>query len=218
MITTPELIDLLASNAAPVRRLRPPLVRTASWLLVAALLYALLAVGQGLRQDWELQSARPIFVIGIAASLATGVLAAVASFLIGLPDRSQRWALLPLPSLLVWVSTVSYGCVTNWVSIGPDGMRLGETARCFATLLLVSVPLSLAMYVMLRYAARFRPTAVSMTGSIAVAAMTASALSLFHPIDATVLVLTWNLGIAALIVGIGSVLARTFGTPKVIMS
>jgi hypothetical protein len=218
MITTPELIDLLASNAPPVRRLRPPLVRTALWLLLAGLLYALLALGHGLRPDWELQSGRPIFLIGIAASLATGVLAALAAFLISLPDRSPRWAFLPIPTLLVWISTVTYGCLTNWVSLRPDGMQLGETARCFATLLLVSVPLSLAMYVMLRHAARFRPTAVTLVGSVAVAALTASALSLFHPIDATVLVLIWNLGIAAMIVGAGGVLARSLRSRRMSVS
>ena len=210
VITTPELIDLLAQNATPVRRLRPPLARAALWLLLAAFLFALLAVAHGLRPDWEQQAARPTFVIRIVASLATGVLAAIAAFLISLPDRSRRWALLPIPAVLVWVSTIGYGCLTNWVTIGLDGMQLGETARCFATMTLVSLPLSLAMYVMLRHAARLRPTAVTLTGSLAVAALTATALSLFHPLDATVLVLASNFGVAALIVSIGGMLARRF--------
>jgi len=74
---------------------------------------------------------------------------------------------------------------------------LGETVRCFATLLITSVPLSLALLVMLRYAAFLRPTAVSVTGGLAVAAMTSFALSLVHDLDATVMVLVWNLGSAA---------------------
>ena len=160
--------------------------------------------------DWEQQAARPTFVIGIVASLATGMLAAIAAFLISLPDRSRRWALLPVPALLIWLSTIGYGCLTNWVRIGPDGMQLGETARCFATMMLVSLQLSLAMYAMLRHAARLRPTAVTLIGSVAVAALTATALSLFHPLDATVLVLASNFGVAALIVSIGGMLARRF--------
>lgn len=214
VITTPELIDLLAQHATPVRRLRPPLARAALWLLVAGLLFALLAIAHGLRPDWQQQAARPIFAIGIAASLATGVLAAVSAFLISLPDRSRRWALLPVPTLLVWLSTVGYGCLTDWVSIGPDGMHLDETARCFATMMLVSLPLSLAMYVMLRHAARLRPTAVTLIGSVAVAALTAAALSLFHPLDATVLVLASNFGVAVLILSIGGMLARRFDSRR----
>ncbi len=213
MITTPELIALLAANATPVRRLRPPLVRTGLWLLLAAGVFVLLALSHGVRPDLVQRAEQPVFVIGIVASLVTGVLAAIASFMISLPDRSQAWILLPVPTLVVWVSTVSYGCLTNWVSVGPDGMRLGEAARCFATVLLTSLPLSLALYIMLRHAALIRPTAVTLTGSLAVAAMTATALSLFHDLDATVMVLMWNLGIAVMIVAVGGVLgarARAF--------
>ena len=212
MITTPNLINLLATSAKPVRRLRPPLVRATLWLLLAALVFALLAVSQGLRGDFAQRVAQPVFVIGILASLATGILAAVASFAISLPDRSRAWGWLPLPALLVWISTVSYGCLTNWVSIGPDGMHVDEAARCFATLMLTSMPLSIGLFVMLRHAAWLRPTAVSVTGGLAVAAMSATALSLFHDLDATVMVLVWNFGVAAVIFGMSWLLgARVRG-------
>ena len=208
MITTPDLIELLVASAAPVRRLRPPLARAAGWLLFAALILALLAVSHGVRPDLELRLEQPVFVIGIAASLATGVLAAFASFIVSVPDRSRRWLLLPAPTLLVWLTTVGYGCLTAWVSIGPGGISLGETAQCFATLVLVGAPLSLAMLVMLRYAALLAPTPVAITGSLAVAAMTSTALSLFHPLDATVMILIWNLGSAALLVALGGLYGR----------
>lgn len=213
MITTPQLIALLATSARPVRRLPPPLLRAAFWLLLAALVFALLAAGHGVRQDFAQRIAQPIFVVGFTASLVTGVLAGIAAFFVSLPDRSRVWGLLPVPALLVWVSTVSYGCLTNWVSWAPDGLHIGETARCFATLMQTSLPLSLALYVMLRHAALLRPTAVTIAGSLAVAALTATALSLFHEFDATVMVLMWNLGVAMMIVGIGSALglrARAF--------
>lgn len=208
MITTPDLIESLVANAAPVRRLRPPVARAVGWLLFAALILALLAVSHGVRPDLELRLQQPVFVIGIAASLATGVLAAVASFIVSVPDRSRRWLLLPVPALLVWLATVGYGCLTAWVSIGPDGISLGETARCFATLVLVGAPLSLALLVMLRFAALLAPTSVAIAGNLAVAAMTSTALSLFHPLDATAMILIWNLGTAALLVVLGGLYGR----------
>src|SRR5438034_1102492 len=205
MITTPDLIEALATNVTPVRRLRPPLARAAFWLSVAAAILVLLGVSNGARPDLPQRLQEPIFVAGIAASLLTGVLAAIAAFLVSLPDRSRGWLLLPLPSLVVWVSTISYGCLTNWVDVSAaGGLRMGEAARCFATLVLVSVPLSLLMFVMLRHAAPLRPTPVVLTGSLAIAAMTASALSLFHAFDATVMILMWNLGSAVLLVGLGA--------------
>lgn len=208
MITTPDLINALAASATPVRRLRPPLARAACWLLLAAFILVLVAISHGIRPDLAQRLQQPPFVTGMLASLLTGILAAIASFLVSLPDRSRLWLLLPAPALVVWISIIGYGCLTNWVSFGPEGVRPGETARCFATLVLTGLPLSLAMLVMLRYAAPLRPTAVTLTGSLAVAAITATALSLFHDLDASVMILTWNLGTAALIVGLGGVLGR----------
>lgn len=206
MITTPDLISLLAANAIPVRRLRSPVVRAVIWLLFAGFILGLLAVGHGVRSDLAERLQQTVFVVSIAASLLTGILAAIASFMASLPDRSRAWPLLPIPALGVWVSTIGYGCLTNWVSIGPNGMLLGETARCFATLVLTSLPLSLALLMMLRHAAPLRPTAAIVTGSLAVAAITVTALSLFHNLDATVMILAWNLGSAVLIVGLGRML------------
>jgi hypothetical protein len=54
------------------------------------------------------------------------------------------------------VSTIGYGCLTDWVSIGPEGVRFGEELRCFSILVLTSVPLTIALAVMLRYAAMLR--------------------------------------------------------------
>ncbi|RXG90406.1 NrsF family protein [Bradyrhizobium zhanjiangense] len=208
MIKTPDLIASLAANATPVRRLRPPVMRAACWLLLAAVVLTLLAVNQGIRPDLVQRLQEPAFVVSMAAAALTGVLAAIAAFLVSLPDRSRLWLLLPIPALILWLSNVGYQCLTQWVAIGPDGMSVGEAARCFATLVLTSLPLSLAMLVMLRYAAPLRPTAATFMGSLAVAAITATALSLFHVIDATVMILMWNFGTAILFVGLAGVFGR----------
>lgn len=209
MITTPDLIESLVAAAKPVRRLRPPVLRAWLWLLFAVLMFALVAVAHGVRPDLVLRLQQPAFVIGLAASLATGILGAMASFFASVPDRSRRWLLLPIPPVALWISTIGYGCLTDWVSIRPGEITLGETARCFATLMLVGTPLSLAMLGMLRYAALIAPTPVAIAGSLAVAAMTASALSIFHPLDATAMILMWNFGVAALLVVLGGLYGRT---------
>ena len=205
MTTTPQLIESLVASAEPVRRLHPPVVRAALWLLFAAAVVGLLAVSHGLRPDLDIRLQRPMFVTGIAASILTGILAAVASFIVSLPGRSRLWLLLPVPALMLWVSTISYECLTNWVGLQPGGIDLEKAADCVATLVLTSVPLWLALLVMLRYAALLNPATVAMIGSLAVAAVAATALSLLHDLDATVMILTWNLGTAALLVGLGSV-------------
>jgi hypothetical protein len=208
MTRTPELIDTLVDCATPVRRLRPPLLRATLWLLFGALVLLLIAAGHGVRPDLVERLHQPVFVVGMLGALATGVLAAIASFKVSLPDSSRSWLLLPAPALILWFSTIGYGCLTDWVSMGPNGIRMGEAVRCVATLLMTSVPLSIAILVMLRYAALLRPTEVCVAGGLAVAAITAFALSLFHDLDATVMILVWNLGVAALIAGLASLLGR----------
>lgn len=208
MITTPDLIASLAANMKPVRRLRSPVTRAACWLLLAAVILALLAASQGLRPDLAQRLRDPTFTVGMAGAILTGALAAIAAFMVSLPDRSRLWLLLPTPAVAIWLSTIGYQCLTQWISIGPEGVSLGETARCLATVVLTGLPLSLAMLVMLRYAAPLRPTAVTFVGSLAVAAITAAALSLFHDADATAMLLMWNVGIALAFVGLGSLFGR----------
>ena len=212
MTKTPDLIDALVGTATPVRRLRPPIVRAGLWLAFAASVLGLIAIAHGVRPDFSDCMRQPLFVLGMLGALATGILAAVASFRLSLPDSSRLWIVLPLPALALWVATIGYGCLTDWVSIGPDGIRLGEAIRCFATLLMTSVPLSIAMLVMLRYTALLRPIEVSVLGGLAIAAVTAFALSLFHDLDATVMILIWNLGAAALIATLGSLFGRSMLT------
>ena len=203
MINTNDLIEALVADARAVRRLRPPALRAAKWLLLPALIFGLLIVGHGIRADFAFRLHQPDFVLGLAASLATGVLAAIASFMLDLPDRPRSWALLPVPTLILWVVSIGHGCLTQWVEIGHDGMHLGETARCFATVLMTSLPLALAMFAMLRNGAPSQAGTATLTGSLAVAAMSASAMSLFHSLDASAMVLLWNLGTALVIVALG---------------
>jgi hypothetical protein len=211
---TQKLIDELVAGATPVRRLRPPLVRALSWLALAGAILALLSIGHGVRSDLVEHLREPIFLVSIAAALATGVLAAIAAFMVSLPDRSQSWLLLPLPTLLVWVSTIGYGCLTGRMAVGPD-VQLHETVQCFATLVLGSVPLAIALAVMLRHAALLRPVAATLAGALAVAAITSSALALVHDVDATAMILIWNFGVAAAITILGGTFgARLFRVPR----
>jgi len=200
---TPDLIDTLVADATPVRRLRPPTVRAAGWLLLSGFVVVMAAFHHGVRPDLALKLEQSVFVASVTAALLTGVLAAVAAFIASVPGRSQRWLLLPIPALVVWFATIGYGCLTDWVRIGPTGISLGETASCLATVMMVGLPLSLALLIMLRYVATLSTKPIVICASLAVAAITAVALSLLHPLDATVMILLWNIGVTLLFLGAG---------------
>ncbi|QWW71352.1 NrsF family protein [Rhizobium sp. WYJ-E13] len=205
---TAELIRSLADNVKPVKRLRPPLIRSAAWVLMALGLMLLLTAIHGPRPQFGERLKDVVFITGMLSSLVTGMLAAVATFFVSLPDRSRLWVVLPLPALVVWMSTIGYQCFAGWVDLPPSAVTVEAASGCLLTLVVTSVPLSLMMISMLRYAALLRPVGVTLLGSLAVSGVTCSALAMFHPLDATIMVLGWNLGTAALLAGIASLLSR----------
>lgn len=205
---TNALIRSLAADAPPVRRLRPPLIRAMGWLLMAAGIMGLMTISHGLRPQFAERMQDAVFALNMMASLATGILATVATFFVSLPDRSRAWLLLPAPALVVWLATIGYQCFNGWVPVPPGAITVEAASGCLATLVLTSLPLSLLMLVMLRYTAALRPRSIILMGSLAVSAITATALSMFHPLDATAMVLGWNLGTALLFLACAAVFSR----------
>jgi len=61
---------------------------------------------------------------------------------------------------------------------------------------------------MLRHVARLRPTALTITAGLGVAGIASAALSLFHELDATIMVLIWNVGMAGLVVLVDCIVGR----------
>ena len=212
MTATPDLIETLAAAVVPVRRLPPPGVRAVAWVALALALIGVLAVLHGVRPDLMDRLHQPAFVLGAGASLLTGSLAAFAALMTSLPDRSRFWVVLPLPMAAVWVSSIGYGCLTDWVRLGAEGIQFGEALNCFLTLLLSSVPLSALMFWMIGHAARLRPRVSILCGAGAVAALTATALSILHRFDASAMILIWNFGAAFLIVAVNATVGRRWLT------
>lgn len=207
-MNTADLIQSLAANVTPVKRLRPPYVRAGLWLLLAAIVIGLLTLGHGLRPQFAERMRDATYAIGVLGALVTGVLAAITAFQISLPGYSRRWLLLPIPPLIVWLANIGYQCFAGWVSLPPGAVTIEAASSCVVTIVLTSLPLALMMLVMLRYAALFQPVLVTLFGSLAVAAMTSMALAMFHPLDATVMVLGWNLGISVLFVAMATGFGR----------
>lgn len=200
MTTTPDLIESMVAAADPVKRLRSPLARAASWLLFAVAVIGALTILHGLRPDFAERIRQPLFCAGVAAAVLTGALATVAAFMASLPDRSRLWLTLPLPAAVLWVSSVSYGCMAHWVGANADSIHGGDAINCFGTLLMSSLPLSLVLFWMLRHVAKIRPRGPILIASLAVAALTATALALLHRFDASIMILLWNFGAAGLVV------------------
>lgn len=210
---TAALIEALAADARPVRRLAPPLLRAALWLGAATVVIGAFAVLHGLSDPhgfghMAAKFAERKFAFEWLTSLFTGLTAVVAAFHLALPDRSRRWVYLPLPALALWLSAIGYGCLTDWVRFGPDGFALGTSFACFMTILGTSLPVGLLMAAMLRHAEAAWPLETITVGALGVAALSATGLGLYHEIDATLMILIWHGGTVAAVTLAARLLGR----------
>lgn len=204
---TDDLVSAIVQDMSPVRRLRPPMLRAALWLVSASAMIALVVATSGPRVDLAERLSQSWEVPQLAAAGTTAVLAAIAACHLSLPDRSERWALLPLSGFAVWVASLGWGCVTDFVRFGPDGLALGTSWSCLGFIAAFSAPMGAAMLFMLRHAGRTRPLATGVAAITSVAMLASVGLSLTHYLHAAIMVLIWHVGSVLAVVAVSAVLS-----------
>lgn len=199
-MNTEDLIGRLAADLRPVHRLAPPLRRAAAWLGFAFAVIAVAVIWHGPRPDLAERLRDAQEVMQWLASAATGILATIAAFQLALPDRSPRWALLPVPAAVLWVGTLGLGCLADLLRIGPQALVPGVSWGCVGFILGLGIPLSGSLIWVLRYAAGIRPLPVAAMGGLAGAALSAAGLWLFHELDGAAEALVWHVGMTLVVV------------------
>jgi hypothetical protein len=179
------LIDRLAIELSPVRRLASPWRRAALWFGASLWMAGLF----GLFTDWPGFFARlmhtPDMGLAFAGALATSILAAMAAFMTSVPGRTAWWALLPLPPLAVWLGASSAGCLRLSPAPFTEAEPHMHSMLCIYFILLVAVPLATLLMLQLRRACPLRPGLTAALGGLASAGAAATLLALVHPFDAT---------------------------------
>lgn len=195
-----RLIERIAKHGVPVRPLGPPVLSALLWLLGIAFAVTVAATLVGTVSVFVDRLSDPEFLPAWVASGAAGVLATIAAFELSRPDRSWHWALLPWPAVAAWLSFTGYSCFRNWIVKGPDGFLLGESAMCFAFVLMLGGALGAALMFALRrsYPGHLRWFVATL--GIATASIAAAALPLFHSVDATYLDLAAHVSATALVI------------------
>ncbi|MGE0417236.1 MAG: NrsF family protein [Acetobacteraceae bacterium] len=208
MSGTDHLIERLVAEAAPVRRLQPPMMRAAGWIALAVAVGGIMLWSHGLRRDLPIRLRDTTFLIGLGAAMLTGILAVVAALTASLPDRSRHWLWLPLPAVVLWLSTITGGCLLGWVGMSGNAVPFAAVLQCLEVLAVTTLPLSAALFWLLRPLARVMPTGAAAMASLAVAAFAAATLNLIHPFNSSALILASNFGAAALVWAVDASLAR----------
>ena len=206
---TDALIQELANSAAPVRRLPGPCARMLLWLalsipVLAAVIW--LMMPSDIKPIATLADRR--FLLEEAVLLVTALTAALAAFASVVPGYDRRVLLIPLVPLAVWLASLGEGCWRNWVALGANGLTLRADWDCLPPAILIGIVPSIAMVVMLRRGAPLLPRVSIALGALAVAALANLGLRLFHVGDASVMVLFWHLGGAAVLTGLAALAGR----------
>ncbi|WP_354551437.1 NrsF family protein [Rhodanobacter soli] len=178
------LIDRLGTDLVPVRRLLPPWLRTAGWLLVVMALAVGLLMHYGADPMLRRWAATPDLAWAGIGAVITAVCAAWAAFALGVPGRRAAWAWLPLPGALLWVGASGLGCLRTWIAPGTELAGVHQSADCLLFIISFSVPLSALLIVLLRRACPLRPVLTAVLIGLASAAASASLLEICHSFDA----------------------------------
>jgi hypothetical protein len=179
-----ELVMSLSADLVPVKRLRPPVLRALLWLGAVVATASLLAPLSNLAAMTQRLTAAPDLWLAAVGSMLTAALAVLAAFQLSVPDRSPKWALLPVPAALLWVGASGLGCLRPWFVPGTHDASLSEAETCLFFILGLSVPFSVLLLAMLRRAYSLWPNLTGAMGGLAVAGASATLLNLFHPYDA----------------------------------
>ncbi|MEO5829650.1 MAG: NrsF family protein [Rhodanobacter sp.] len=177
------LIDQLGIELVPVRRLLPPWLRTAGWLLAVTAIAVLLLMHYGAEPMLRRWEATPDLAWAGIGALATAISAAWAAFALGVPGRNRGWAWLPLPAAVLWVGASGLGCLRTWIAPGTAVAGLHQSADCLLFIISFSVPLSALLVILLRRACPLRPVLTAVLIGLASAAASASLLEICHAYD-----------------------------------
>lgn len=193
-VDTGKLIEVLGKSAARVRPLPNVWIRAASWLALAVPYLALILLVVSPRADLMAKFSEWRFAIEQFAALATSITATVAAFATTIPGYNRKILLLPVFPIALWLGSLGQGCIQAWTQPGFGSVLLQPDWFCFPAIMLVGMMPALTMAIMLRRGAPLTPCITAGLGGLAAAGLGNFGLRLFHPQDASLMVLVWQVG------------------------
>jgi hypothetical protein len=200
---TDELIKRLVADLRPVRPLRPPWARAVLWMGIALPYVAAVVWNKLMMVDAAQAGADARFIVEQAATLATALTAAIAAFRSVIPGFDRRILLLPVAPLGLWLASVGHGCVQDWLRLGADGLTIRPDWDCLPMAAVIGIVPAATIVAMLRRGAPLHPRVTLTLAALAVASVANFGLQFAHARDASIMVLTWHLGAAAVLSALG---------------
>lgn len=199
---TDDLIDRLAREATAVAPLPTPGVRTAMWLLWAALYLVVVAVMMRVRMSASGEALTPLYLVQQGAALATGITAARAAFVSVIPGAPHR------ARIGVWISAAAWAASLLWQMAG-DLQRAGTIGLaghtdwpCVASMILGALVVGAPLWWRLRSGAPLTPGATGFLIGLAALSVANVEACLTRPHAFAITVLLWHgatIGVVAIV-------------------
>lgn len=193
--STENLIASLSQDLPPVKRLASPGRRLAGWVAVAlpvSLVMGALVERQYISLAFErLSDARSL--LELAAILMTALTAGYAALCTVQPGRTQHAWLLPVLPFVAWLALIGESCFRLFEQIGPEQFSFAPHWTCYPSVVATGAAPALVLVILIRRGLLISPTETVGLAVLAASALGAVGLRLFHPPDATVMLLLWQL-------------------------
>lgn len=203
---TDELIASLAAGLRPVRRTPSPARGMAIWLAAGLVNIAAVLLWMGVRADLATRLGDAWWLTEQGTIALTAIVAGYAAYCSALPDRPRWLGALAVAAGALWLGMLGAGCIEAWIRLGGAGLAVSADLLCLPKIALVGAGPAIAFVWLARRAAPLRPATTLALGALGAAAIGDFGLRLFHPIDASVMVLIWQAGSVALLTALGGLL------------
>lgn len=209
---TNELIDALTRDLQPVRRLQAPCMRAAALCGFAlAAVAAVIHVLGGPRPDWRDVLHSPALMAGDLLMPVAGFLAAVAAFILAVPDTKIRRPVVLLLGLatLAWAGIcLKAAAAVTLQDIHAEFHEIAESAACVKALVFMSaIPLAASFFMALRAAPVWRGWA-GYALTLSMASFGAFGMRFFCPSDAPSHLMLWHFLPVVILSVFGGLLGR----------
>ena len=188
---TDDLIDGLARDVEPVRRLRHPWLRTTVWLAATTVYLSgvVLMMSPPGRLAAGLADLR--FTLEQVAAALIGLTAGAAALATVIPGRSLRILLAPIVAGVLWLAIVVIGCAQDVLRYGAS-VPLETDWPCVAAILMGGLPPAVALVLMLRRGAPLTPQLTLALAGLSAAALANISACLVRIHDTSTTVLLWH--------------------------
>ena len=115
--------------------------------------------------------------------------------------------MLPVVPFAVWLSLVGENCWRLFEQIGAAQFSLAPHWTCYPSVAATGFAPALVMVVLLKRGALLTPTVTVALGTLAAAALGAVGLRLYHPPDATAMLMLWQLIATVTFLGLASLVS-----------